>query len=188
MPLPRLAGRLLVATPSLEDPNFHRTVVLLLAHTPAGALGIVLNRPSERDVGELVPGWDDIAAPPGRMFLGGPVSLDSVIGLGRPTRGVDGGGSRAFTEILPGVGTIDLHLDASSVGVPLEAVRLFAGSAGWDSAQLENEIAEGAWFVVDTEPDDVFTPDPADLWRRVLRRQPGKLAWYANAVGDTRMN
>lgn len=188
MPLPRLAGRLLVATPSLDDPNFHRTVVLVLAHTPAGALGIVLNRPSERDVGELVPGWDGLAASPGKMFLGGPVNLDSVIGLGRSAPDGDGGATSAFTEILPGVTTIDLHLDASTVGVSLQAVRLFAGSAGWDSTQLENEIAEGAWFVVDAEPDDVFTPDPGDLWRLVLRRQPGKLAWYANAVGDTRMN
>jgi putative transcriptional regulator len=187
MSMPRLAGRLLVATPSLEDPNFDRTVVLLLAHTPAGALGVVLNRPSQGDVDEFVPHWSEVAAPPNRMFLGGPVSLDSVIGLARTDAEVlDLAGP--FTPIFGSVGTVDLHRAPDEMGVPLAAVRLFAGSAGWSSVQLENEIAEGSWFVVDAEPTDVFTADPAELWRVVLRRQSGTLAWYANAGADPRFN
>ena len=184
--MPDLTAKLLVAAPSLDDPNFRRTVVFLLAHGEMGALGVVLNRPSEGTVDEILPVWSMAAAPPGRVFVGGPVSLDSVIGLGWVDGEPDPEGG--FTSVLGPAGTIDLHQEPADLGDDLRFARLFAGSAGWAAAQLENEIAEGAWFVVDAEPTDVFTPDPDDLWRTVLRRQPGKLAWYANAVGDTRFN
>ncbi len=187
LPAEPRAGRLLVATPGLLDPNFYRAVVFLLAHTSAGALGLVLNRPSDHEVESLLPGWGDAASEPARVFLGGPVSLDSVIGLGR-TQQAAVPADASFTPIIDSVGTIDLHRDVGGLGVPVDAVRLFAGSAGWGSGQLEAEIAEGAWFVVDAEPADIFTSEPERLWRNVLRRQPGTLAWYANAEGDIRFN
>ena len=78
-----LRGKLLVATPDLEDPNFFRTVVLVLEHNLEGALGVVLNRPSAADVSELLPDWAVVAADPPVVFLGGPVQPESAIGLGR---------------------------------------------------------------------------------------------------------
>jgi putative transcriptional regulator len=181
-----LTAKLLVATPMLDDPNFHRTVLFLVAHGEMGALGLVLNRPSEGEVDEILPEWGAVAAPPAFVFVGGPVSLDSVIGLGWMDSEPDADGP--FTSVLGPVGTVDLHRPPTDAGGDLRAARLFAGSAGWAPDQLENEIAEGSWFVVGAQPEDVFTPEPDDLWRAVLRRQPGKLAWYANAVGDTRLN
>lgn len=186
MALPDLSAKLLVATPALVDPNFDHAVIFILAHGIAGALGLVINRPSEGTVEEFVPGWGLVAAPPAQVFMGGPVGLDSVVGLGWAEGGA--ANENLFTSVLGPVGTVDLHRSPDDVGVSLRHVRLFAGSAGWAPRQLENEIAEGSWFVVDAEPEDVFTPDPAGLWQAVLRRQPGKLAWFAHATADPRFN
>jgi putative transcriptional regulator len=188
------AGRLLVANPLLPDPNFDRTVVLLLAHNEDGALGLVLNRPSQMEVGEPLPQWEHLAAEPAVLFLGGPVQHQAVICLARTAPGPDGGdGSERspagwsdgvdedWKEVAPGIGTIDLDGDPDNVGGPNRQVRMFAGYAGWSAGQLEGEIAAGAWWVVEAETGDAFTLDPGELWRRVLRRQPWPLAyvsWY----------
>jgi len=172
LPVP-IAGRLLVATPELADPNFAHTVVLLLAVRPEGALGIVLNRPSDRRVDDVLPRWADRVAAPAVVFFGGPVGLDSVVGLSAQ-------------------GAVDLD-DAMFGDVPgdddgTSDIRLFAGSAGWGAEQLEAEIADGSWWVFDVEAGDVTTSDPETLWQRVLRRQPGLTAWFALATADPSFN
>jgi putative transcriptional regulator len=164
-----IAGRLLVATPLLGDPNFERTVVLMLAHGAEGAFGVVINRPTATRADELMPGWGERAAAPAVMFLGGPVGQNGVIGLHRG-------------------GTIDLNVPPEETDDAPDTVRLFAGSAGWAAGQLEDELAEGAWWVLDAEPDDPFVDDPDDLWAAVLRRQPGTLAWFANHPADPTVN
>ena len=126
-----LAGKLLVALPVLVDPNFDRTVVLLLSHgEEAGALGVVLNRPSTTDLVEPLPLWSDVAADPAVVFVGGPVEPQMAIALGRDDNGV---------------GTIDLDGDPALLTV--RQVRVFAGYAGWSAGQLESELADGAWAV-----------------------------------------
>lgn len=169
MPEPSLVGRLLVATPIIADPNFERTVVLVLAHGEEGVLGVVLNRPSATDAAELVPGWGERAAPPALMFLGGPVAPNAVIGLHRG-------------------GAVDLNMAPEDTEDPPGSLRLFAGSAGWGAAQLDSELAEQAWWVVDADADDAFTDDPSSLWRRVVARQRGTLAWFAHFPQDVRAN
>ena len=183
--MPTYAGRLLVATPELRDPNFSHTVVLLLGHNDEGALGVVLNRPSDTPVGEVLPGWAAVVAQPDVVFFGGPVAFDSVVGLGRYDDEEQGGPS--FRPIVGSVGTVDLNLPPDAATPPHE-VRLFAGSAGWGGGQLEEEIAEGSWFVVDALEDDTAAEAPEDLWAAVLRRQPGRLSWFANAAGDPGLN
>lgn len=162
-----LQGRLLVATPELADPNFALTVVLIIDHTDEGAVGVVLNRPSDLEVEEAVPEWAGLAADPPVVFVGGPVRPNALIGVARAdTPPPDG-----WEEVLPGLGVINLgdHEPDRVEG----ALRVFAGYAGWGGEQLEGEIAEGAWFVVDAEVDDVFATDLANLWTVVLRRQGG---------------
>ena len=159
-----LRGQLLVASPTLGDPNFSRTVVLLLEHNDEGAVGVVLNRPSELLVGGALPAWDTFAARPSVVFVGGPVAEGTAICLGR-SRGTDE------------VDVLDLERDPDDLAP--DQVRLFAGYAGWVPGQLEAEIAEDAWFVVDAEPDDVLSDDPDGLWARVLRRQPDPLRLFA---------
>lgn len=173
----RLTGRLLVADPQLVDPNFRRTVVLLLAHNDDGALGLVLNRPDELTVEQVASRWADRSANPRVLFTGGPVESDALIALGRAA---DAAGRPAGGDVLDGVGVVDLtaELDPEEdrrVG----AVRIFRGYAGWSPSQLEDEIGRGDWHLVDADPDDVFTADPTALWRTVLRRQPGPLAALA---------
>lgn len=180
----RLKGRLLVATPLLGDPNFERAVVLVLEHTADGALGVVLNRPSNLEVGEPLPEWSLYAGEPDVVFIGGPVSRSSVIALAR----VDGEVAEGAWEPVVGeVGVLDVSRDPDDVG-GVHAVRVFAGYAGWGPGQLEMEVAEGAWYVVGAEPGDAFSSEPEQLWRRVLARQPGDLARVALVPPDPRVN
>ncbi|MDP9007012.1 MAG: YqgE/AlgH family protein [Actinomycetota bacterium] len=179
------AGCLLVALPSLNDPNFDRTVVLVLAHDPDdGALGVVLNRPSDTAVGDPLPRWAPLAAQPGVVFLGGPVGATAAIGVARGP-GRPGGG---WAPVAGHLGTVDLGLDPDELTESVDAVRVFSGYAGWVAGQLESEIDLGAWMVVDGAPDDVLCADPAGLWRMILRRQGGRTAWLANWSPDPRMN
>jgi len=180
-----LTGRLLVATPVLGDPNFDRTVVLLLEHSEEGAVGLVLNRPSDTDVAEPLPEWDDVAAAPSVIFVGGPVAQTAVIGLARCHTG---DGAAGWRPVVGGVGIVDLAAGPAEVASPIEALRLFAGYAGWGADQLEEEIAEGAWWVVDAIPSDALSPDPERLWSDVLRRQRARLAMHAYFPADPAAN
>jgi putative transcriptional regulator len=120
------------------------------------------------------------------VFVGGPVSRESMIGLARLRPGACG-----FDGCQPIVGrlaNVDLHLTASDVESAVEAVRLFSGYAGWDGGQLDAEIAAGGWYVLPSELDDAFTDNPTDLWADVLRRQGGRLALYAKAPPKLSMN
>jgi putative transcriptional regulator len=180
---PSARGQLLVATPSLLDPNFARSVVLVLEHGADGALGIVLNRPTDAVVGDAVPAWADAAPPPAVVFLGGPVALDAAIAL---AAGRAEGTSAGFTELFGGIGTVDLGREERE---HIDRVRVFAGHAGWGPGQLEGEIAEGSWFVVAASPlEDAFTGAPGELWSTVLRRQGGRVSWFANFPADRSSN
>ena len=175
---------LLVATPPLVDPNFDRTVVLLLEHGPSGSVGVVLNRPGETAVEEALPGWERLVSEPGRVFAGGPVATDAAIALGS-ARGPDAGAG--WEPVVGSVGTIDLHRDPLDVLGDIAEVRIFAGYAGWSADQLDGELEAGAWLVVPALPEDVLGPAD-DLWRQVLRRQGGTTAWLANAPPDLSLN
>lgn len=163
-----LNGRLIVATPSLIDPNFRRSVVLLLHHDDEGAFGIILNRPSEITVSSAVRGWHRLAAEPPVVFVGGPVETQGVIALARRAATDEADG---WQQVMQGLGVLDLRRDPGTLRV--ERVRLFAGHAGWGSGQLEDEIAAGSWFVIDADVQDAFCAEPLGLWRQVLRRQGG---------------
>jgi putative transcriptional regulator len=171
-----ISGRLLVASPMLGDPNFARTVVLMLAHNDDGALGLVLNRPSEVEVGAVLPeGWSEVAPQPQVLFVGGPVAPDSVIGLARVA-----GEGEGYVPMSAGLATVDLERTPDSIGHGVSVSRIFAGHAGWGPGQLEGELMVPGWIVVDAEDGDAFTDDPDGLWRAVLGRQPGRLGWLAN--------
>jgi putative transcriptional regulator len=178
-----LAGRLLVALPALDDPNFERTVVLLLDHDEDGALGVVLNRASEVPVHEALVDWAGLAARPAVVFGGGPVEPTAVVALGRtPVHVVPEG----FQPLLDRVRLVDVSDDP--VGSEVDQVRVFAGYAGWGPGQLEGEIEMGAWAAVDAEPADVFTASPERLWSDVLGRQPGRLRLLASFPDDPSAN
>ena len=184
MPPASLRGRLLVATPVLRDGTFDRTVILLLEHGVDGAVGVVLNRPSDLDLAGPLPEWRGAAAEPGVVFVGGPVAQGGAICLGRAASVAATG----WEAVVGPVGVVDLSRPASDVLGMVEEVRVFTGYAGWGSGQLEGELEAGAWLVVPAVPDDALSPDPGSLWRTVLRRQGGASAWLANYPEDPSLN
>ncbi|MDE0232779.1 MAG: YqgE/AlgH family protein [bacterium] len=175
-----LAGQLLVASPRLVDPNFVRTVVVLLNHDEQGAMGVVINRPSEIPVADHLPEWADSLAPPEVVFRGGPVEQSVAIGL---REGFDAG---ANSTPIRGLGMVDFGEEREDVTEG--RVRVFAGYAGWGPGQLEEEIEEESWITVPAFARDVFSPFPDDLWAEVLSRQGGQIALLASMPLDPELN
>lgn len=186
-----LTGRLLVASPSLLDDNFDRSVVFLVDHDESGALGVIINRPSQIDVGSILPDWMLYSSEPRVVFHGGPVGRDSALAIGALLpRFEDPAGSEplGFRRVFGQLGLIDLDAIPEDVAALVSNLRVFAGYAGWESGQLEGEIREGAWFVVDSFSSDPFAVEPSQLWQEVLRRQGGDLALVATFPEDPTLN
>ncbi|QIP88667.1 YqgE/AlgH family protein [Streptomyces sp. Tu 2975] len=180
-----LTGRLLVAAPALADPNFDRAVVLLLDHDDEGSLGVILNRPTPVVVEDILESWAALAGEPGVVFQGGPVALDSALGVAV----IPGDeGPLGWRRVYGAIGLVDLEAPPELLGGALGSLRIFAGYAGWGPGQLEDELQDGAWYVVESEPGDVSSPRPEDLWRSVLRRQRNELAMFATYPDDPSMN
>jgi putative transcriptional regulator len=180
------SGKLLVATPVLTDPNFHRAVILLLDHDEEGAIGLVLNRPSGLELAEALPGWEDVAAVPSVLFAGGPVEPDAVIALGRakPDTLADPG----WVPIVDRLRVVDLSAGPDIAEHLVEAARIFVGYAGWAPGQLEDEVAAEAWFVADARDLDAVADDPDGLWVAVLRRQGGERSFFSTYPEDPTLN
>ena len=181
------AGRLLVATPPMNDPNFERSVVLMLTHDETGAFGLVLTRPTELealDEDGSLSDWITSASEPSVLFEGGPVQQNSIIGLAL----FDDEQEREWTSaIAVGLHSVDLESDSTNRS-ECSSLRLFAGYSGWGPAQLDEEIASSHWFVVDARPGDAFDDEPETLWRRVLERDPQHRQWVQNFPDDPTLN
>jgi putative transcriptional regulator len=181
-------GQLLVASPSLEDPNFVRTVVLLVAHgEEEGALGVVLNRPTGAEVGEILAIWQPLALPPAEVFRGGPVFVDAAICLARPTPGVSVDGVEGLEPTVAGLMSVDLERGPDAYEGAIAGIRVFTGYAGWSAGQLEAELEIGGWILTDAF-EDPLTAEPDELWAAVLRRQGGLRAAYSNAPPKLSLN
>ena len=181
-----LAGRLLIANPALTDENFFRTVVFICMHDTAGAFGLVLNRPdAEEPVDDTMPEWTDHCSAPPVLFRGGPVHPGAGVALARLSGRVPDEG---WTPVFDNVGVFALERPPGEAFLDLTAHRIFSGYAGWTGGQLDAEVKDGGWFVVPPAPEDIFTPEPASLWQRVLKRQPGAMAMFAFFPTDPRAN
>lgn len=166
--MPNMSGRLLVAMPALVDPNFSRTVIHLFEHDEEnGAVGLILNRPSDLVVNEYLPDLSITITPPNVVFIGGPVAREFALTV---VMDADGNPTLASEPVDEGVG------------------RVFSGYSGWGGGQLETEIAEGAWFVTQSQPGDVLTLDPSSMWSAVLRRQQGNVRLLATFPADLSSN
>ncbi|WP_372791169.1 YqgE/AlgH family protein [Paraconexibacter sp.] len=178
-----LKGKILLASPALADPNFVRTVVLLAEHGAEGALGLVLNRPTDALVGEAVDELTSIVDEDDAVYGGGPVGEDAVMVVAEFDDP-----ALAAELIVEDLGFLPADSDLDRIATATRRARVFAGHAGWGPGQLEGELEEGAWIVVDAHRDDVFTEDPDDLWSIVLERKGGPYAVLARMPEDPSVN
>jgi putative transcriptional regulator len=148
---------------------------------------VVLNRPLEVEVRDVLPDWTGDVSEPSSLFGGGPVATDSALAIGVLTSSADEA-PLGWRAMYGRVGLVDLDTPVEVLTGALTGLRIFAGYAGWSSGQLEGEITEGAWYVVESEPDDVFSLHPDTLWRRVLRRQTDQMAYLATYPDDPMQN
>lgn len=177
-----LRGKLLVASPTLVDPNFARTVVLITEHNEEGAMGIVLNRPAETTVGEVLPELAEIA-PDETLFVGGPVQPEAVVLLAEFSDP-----DAAAWIVVADVGLAAADRDLDDLAAAVRRGRLYAGYSGWGPGQLEVELEVDSWIVEPPLPPELFPDDPEALWSAVLARKGGQYALLARMPDDPSMN
>nr|WP_296776954.1 YqgE/AlgH family protein [Rhodococcus sp. (in: high G+C Gram-positive bacteria)] len=173
-------GSLLVSSIELVEPTFRRTVVYMIEHNDSGSLGVVINRPSETAVQNVLPQWSELAARPKALYVGGPVKRDSALCLATVRTGVDIAGIPGIRRVDGRVVMIDLDSDPADIAPLVDGVRIFAGYSGWTLGQLDGELGRDDWMVVSALASDVIGPPKIDLWASVLRRQPMPLAMLAS--------
>jgi putative transcriptional regulator len=178
-----VAGKLLVAAPTLEDPNFARTVVAIADHGDHGALGVVLNRLSDAEVAEAVPDLAEAAGPDAPVFVGGPVSPQGIVVLAE----FDDPAQAAFV-LVGRVGLVAETTDVGELADVASRCRVFAGYAGWGPGQLDDELEREDWIVAPAQVQDVFSDRPADLWSTVLERLGGTYRLVARMPLDPTLN
>jgi putative transcriptional regulator len=177
-----LRGKLLVASPALVDPNFARTVVLISEHSDDGAMGIVLNRPSETELMDVSPELAD-AAGEGPIYIGGPVQPDAIVLLAEFSDP-----HVAAWIIAADVGLASADVDLDELAGAVRRGRAYAGHSGWGPGQLEAELETDSWIVEPPLPAELFPDDPETLWSGVLARKGGQYALVARMPPDPSMN
>jgi len=163
-----LRGQLLIASPALLDPNFARTVVLVVEHNDEGAMGVVLNRPTTASVAEAVPALEELVDDDEPIFAGGPVEPAAVVVLAEFDDTEE-----AAALVFGDLGFLRADADPSVLESAARRFRVFAGYAGW---------------VETSELEDVFSSDPEHLWNAVLRRKGGQFALIATMPPDPSLN
>ncbi len=176
-------GSFLIASPTLRDPNFSRTVVLLCEHDDeAGSMGLVVNRPTEVRLGDSVEGLD--AADSQALFFGGPVQRDIVVVLHRDAN-VPGAHPVCDGMALGGEAESILELLR---GPNRRRVRVFSGYSGWGAGQLRGELETGSWIVCPARAHFIFEGDPASMWSDVLRSMGSRYELLTHVPLDPRVN
>lgn len=177
-----LRGKLLIASPVLADPNFARTVVLITEHNEDGAMGIVLNRPSDAPAAELLPTLEEIAAAE-PLFIGGPVQPEAVVLLAEFSDP-----AAAAWIVVADVGLASAGTDTDDLLPAVRRGRFYAGYSGWGPGQLEVEMEQDSWIVEPPLPTELFPDDPRTLWSDVLTRKGGQYALISRMPEDPSLN
>ncbi|MEM7355662.1 MAG: YqgE/AlgH family protein [Acidobacteriota bacterium] len=164
-------GVFLVAGRDLRDPNFARTVVLLVAYGPDGAAGVIVNRPLETTLGDALPELEKADEPSPALYFGGPVEPRRIWMLLRSEDQPDGTESVLEDVYVSSRSSVLEHL----LGEEEKNFRVYSGFAGWAPEQLDWEIERGSWWLIEADADSIFTEDPSDLWQRLIRRTSSPL-------------
>lgn len=175
-------GKLLLAARNLPDPNFAETLVLLADFSPEAAMGLIVNRPTDYPLAQLLPHADERRTRGMTLFFGGPVAERGVLGLLRSAAA--GRAPRHVVKDVYLINTREGFDEALASGAGAERFRVYVGYAGWGAGQLERETAQGSWHVLDGEGEIVFDPDPESLWQRQIRRVEGRSARKPGGEAD----
>lgn len=180
-----LRGKLLLAAPALKDPNFDRTVVFIAEHSEDGAMGLVLNRPSDAPFAEAIPDLEWVAdAAAETIYVGGPVAPNGVIVLAEWDDP-----SQAVVLINDDLGFVPGDADdTDALAAAVRRARVYAGHAGWGPGQLEDELGEEAWIVEAPLREELFSDDAEGLWAAVLRRKGREFALLSTMPPDPSLN
>jgi putative transcriptional regulator len=181
-------GSLLVSSTDLVEPAFRRTVIYVIEHNEAGSLGVVINRPSETAVHDVLPQWAPLTARPSALYVGGPVKRDAALCLATLRTGAQADGVPGLRRVHGRVVMVDLDSDPEVVAPLVEGIRIFAGYSGWTYGQLDSELQRDDWIVISALASDVVAPARVDVWAQVLRRQPLPLALLATHPIDVERN
>lgn len=155
-------GMFLVASPDLADPNFRESVILICEHSPAGTLGLVINRPTNLLLSEALPAIAALQGTTHVLFAGGPVQPDAILMLFRADRAP--ADTRPVAEGIYIGGNSKLVEDTIAKPGAQARFRAFAGYAGWGPGQLAGEMAQGAWRLVPADPGSIFEKNPGEIW------------------------
>ena len=177
-----LRGKLLIASPALVDPNFARTVVLITEHNDEGAMGVVLNRPSETAVEDVASELSELVVDE-PVFIGGPVQPQALVVLAEFNDP-----EAAAWIVAADVGFVSAETEYDDLARAIRRGRVYAGYSGWGAGQLEGELAEDAWIVELPMPAELFPDDPLTLWQDVLARKGGQFALIARMPDDPSLN
>ncbi|HXZ50345.1 MAG TPA: YqgE/AlgH family protein [Usitatibacter sp.] len=158
----------LVSRPGMTDPNFQDTVVLLTRHGPEGALGVIVNRPTDIPLSKVFSDEKRLAGLEDRIFFGGPVARDVVVYVFRAP--LPRGDVKKLFEGVYISSSLDLLHDLLGRDHPTEDLRVFAGLAGWAPGQLEAEIQRGDWRLVPADAHSILDAPPRSLWQEMDRR------------------
>lgn len=175
-------GHILIAEPFLSDPNFHRSAVLITEHNAQGSIGFVLNQKTELTVADLFEELDI----PDSVHVGGPVRQDSFHFIHNNSALADA------IQIRPGLywgGNFDhlISLYHEELLPPQFQIRYFAGYSGWAPGQMQEEIQQKSWIVIDAPASMAFMPEE-DMWKALLKSFGGQLSWMSNAPSDLSLN
>ena len=177
-----LRGKLVIASPALVDPNFARTVVLITEHNDEGAMGVVLNRPSETAVEDVASELSELVVDE-PVFIGGPVQPQALVVLAEFNDP-----EAAAWIVAADVGFVSAESEYDDLARAIRRGRVYAGYSGWGAGQLEGELAEDAWIVEPPMPAELFPDDPLTLWQDVLARKGGQFALIARMPDDPSLN
>lgn len=178
------AGRLLVSEPSLQDFYFRKSVILLAEHNNDGSFGLIINKPVDVKLNEVVNDFPDF---PARIFLGGPVKTDSLFFIHSCPEKIANS-----MKILKGVywgGDIDqVHELIRNREIDPNEIRFFIGYTGWAPQQLEMEMKKSSWVVSPATPDQLIKEHPDDLWASIMKSMGGEYPLWANFPNDPAWN
>lgn len=177
-------GKLLLANPHLDDPNFIRSVIFLCEHNDEGSFGFVLNKKTSFLLHELIPEMriQNIA-----VYEGGPVELNTLHFIHQCPEKIEGG-----KEVLEGVywgGNFETLVNLiNSNDIDPKKIKFFLGYSGWDEGQLETEMEENTWILSHADKRNLFATPYESLWRDVLKSLGGEYELLINAPIDPRLN